>query len=83
MEPAIAFCSKFEREFGSTRCRDIIEGLTKKKYDLYKPKDYEVLRQEGAFAACTGLIKKSVHIAAEIILEKSKSFTIKVYYPSD
>ena len=67
----ITFCSKFENEYGSTRCKDIIEGMTKKKYELSKPEDYEVLRQEGAYADCVGLVKKSVHIAAEIILEKS------------
>ena len=70
-EPSINFCSRFEGEFGSTRCRDVIEHVTKKKYHISKPEDYEILAQEGVYKNCPGVIKKGVHIAAEIILEKS------------
>ena len=72
-KPSSTFCSKFEMEFGSTRCRDVIKNVTGKKYNLAKPDDYDLLRQEGAFSHCPSVIKKAVHIAAEIILEKSIS----------
>jgi len=74
-KPSSTFCSKFEMEYGSTRCRDVIENVTGKKYNLAKPDDYDVLRQEGAFSHCPSVIKKAVHIAAEIILVKSNSIS--------
>ena len=74
-EPSFSFCSKFEMEYGSTRCRDVIENVTGKKYNLAKPDDYDVLRQEGVYSNCPSVIKKAVHIAAEIILVKSKSIS--------
>ena len=75
LKPSFTFCSKFEMEYGSTRCRDVIENVTGKKYNVAKPDDYDVLRQEGAFSHCSSVIKKAVHIAAEIILAKSKSIS--------
>lgn len=69
-EPSFDFCTKFEKEFGSTRCRDIIEHVTKKKYQVSKPEDYKKLSQDGAFKNCPGVVKKAVHIAADIIMEK-------------
>ena len=70
-EPSFTFCSKFENEYGSTRCRDVIESVTGKKYNVTKPEDYKILRQDGALDNCDKVIKKALHIAAEIILEKS------------
>ena len=69
-KPSFTFCSKFEMEYGSTRCRDVIQKVTGKKYNIAKPDDYDVLRQEGASSPCRSVIKKAVHIAAEIILVK-------------
>jgi C_GCAxxG_C_C family probable redox protein len=73
LKPSFTFCSKFEMEYGSTRCRDVIENVTGKKYNVAKPDDYDLLRQEGVYSNCPSVIKKAVHIAAEIILAKSKS----------
>ena len=70
-EPSFTFCSKFESEYSSTRCRNIIEHLTKKKYNISKPEDYKILAQEGVYKNCPGVVKKAVHFAADIILEKS------------
>ncbi len=69
-EPSFTFCSKFESEFGSTRCRDVIEHVTKKKYHISKPEDYNKLSQDGVLKICPGVIKKALHIASDIILEK-------------
>lgn len=70
-KPSYEFCSKFESEFGTTRCRDVIEHMTKKKYPISKPEDYTLISKEGAFKNCRIVIKKALDIAAEIILEKS------------
>jgi C_GCAxxG_C_C family probable redox protein len=71
LDPAISFCTHFENEFGSTRCRDVLEHVTQKKYDISEPADYKIPEQEGAFKNCPGVIKQAIHYAAEIILEKS------------
>ena len=69
-KPSIDFCSKFESEFGSTRCRDVIRHKTGKEYSISKPEDYELLSRDGVYKHCPGVIKKALHDAAEIILEK-------------
>lgn len=74
-EPSFSFCSEFEKEYGSTRCRDVIEHVTGKKYNVIKPEDYEVLGQEGVYSHCSAIVKKAVHIAADIILDKPKSIS--------
>ena len=68
--PSLNFCSEFEKEFGSTRCRDIIEHVSGKKYNITKPEDYIQLGQDGVYSYCPGVVKKAVHIAADLILEK-------------
>lgn len=69
--PSVNFCTQFESEFGSTRCRDVIQKVTKKEYQITKPQDYGILAQEGVLNNCPEVIKKAVHIAADIILEKA------------
>jgi len=66
--PSVNFCEKFESEFGSTRCRDVIQKMTNKEYQISKPEDYEVLAQDGVLNDCPVVIKKAVHIAADIII---------------
>ena len=70
-KPSFNFCSEFENKYGSTRCRDVIEHVSGKKYDVTNPDDYKLLGQEGVYKHCPAVIKKAVHIAADIILEKS------------
>ncbi len=70
-KPSNAFCLKFENEFGTTRCRDVIEHVTGKKYTISKKEDYGTLSRDGVYKHCPGVIKKALHDAAEIILEKS------------
>lgn len=69
-KPSFSFCSEFEKEFGSTRCRDVIEHVSGKKYNITKPEDYIQLGQDGVYRYCPAVVKKAVHIAADIIFEK-------------
>ncbi len=71
--PSINFCEKFESEFGSTRCRDIIKKMTNKEYQVFKLEDYEILAKDGALKDCHIVVKKALHIAADIILERSNT----------
>jgi C_GCAxxG_C_C family probable redox protein len=70
-EPSFTFCSEFEKEYGTTRCRDIIEHITGKKYPVTKHEDYAAMYEEGVFSLCPIVIKKAVKIAAGIILDKA------------
>ena len=69
-EPSYNFCSQFEKKYNSTRCRDVIEQVTGKKYPVNKPEDYFLLGPEGVYDHCPAIIKEAVHIAAELILKK-------------
>ncbi len=69
-EPSFKFCSKFEDKYGTTRCRDVIESVTGKKYNVTKPEDYELLGEEGVYKHCPRIIKDALHFVAEIILEE-------------
>ena len=69
--PSIKFCSYFESNFGSIRCRDVINKMTNKEFQISKLEDYGLLSKEGAFDNCPIVIKKALHIAADIILERS------------
>ena len=71
LKPSTAFCTRFENEFGSTRCRDVIKHTTGKEYVLAKGEDYEVLSRDGVYKHCPGVIKKALHDAADIIMDKS------------
>jgi len=69
--PSTNFCSKFESEFGTTRCRDVIAHTTGKAYSISQPEDYELLSRDGVYKHCPEVIKKALHDAAEIILKKA------------
>ena len=68
--PSFKFCSEFENEYGTTRCRDVIEHITGKKYKVTKHEDYESIYEQGIFNLCPIVIKKAVRIATSIILDK-------------
>jgi C_GCAxxG_C_C family probable redox protein len=71
-EPSYSFCSQFENKYSSTRCRDVIAQVTGKKYPVNKPEDYLLLGPEGVYNHCPAVIKEAVHIAAELILNKTE-----------
>jgi C_GCAxxG_C_C family probable redox protein len=71
-QPSYSFCSQFENIFGSTRCRDVIENVTGKKYNVNKPEDYEMLGSEDVYKHCPAIIKEAAHIAAKLILKKTE-----------
>ena len=71
LNPSTVFCSQFESEFGTTRCRDVIEHVTGKKYTVSKAEDYDTISKEGAFGHCSEVIKQALYNAADIIMEKS------------
>lgn len=71
LKPSETFCSEFEKVYGTTRCRDVINHNMGKEYVITKAEDYNLPIREGAFKHCSGVIKTAVHFAADLIMEKS------------
>ena len=67
---AVEFCTRFEKEVGSTMCSSIIEKEFGKKYNLQDPAQVEEWLAVGAVEKCTSVVRKAVRIAAEILLDK-------------
>jgi len=77
MIPAATFCRRFEEEFGSTMCGDILESQLGKRFSVAEPAEfdeYAAVFQEyvaaGGLEKCGALARKAVRIAAEVILDK-------------
>ncbi len=63
------FCRRFEEELGSTMCGDIVETAFGKRYNLADPAESVEWMNAGAIEKCGAVIRKSVRIAAEIIMK--------------
>ena len=68
--PTGEFVEEFEKEMGSTLCRDIVEKEFGEKLDLRDPSDHEKFVAADATSKCSNVVRKGVRIAAKIILEK-------------
>ncbi|MDF1574769.1 MAG: C-GCAxxG-C-C family protein [Bacteroidales bacterium] len=69
--PAGAFCEKFEKEFGTTLCHEVQEEMFGRCYRLRDPAELQEFQNAGATDKCSEVVRKAVHMAAEIILEDS------------
>lgn len=67
--PSGAFCEKFEKEFGTTLCHKVQEGEFGRFYRLTDPAELQEFQNAGATEKCSEVVRKAVHMAAEIILE--------------
>lgn len=78
LAPAATFCHRFEEEFGSTMCGDILESQLGKRFSFFaEPAEFDqyvAAFQEyiaaGGLEKCGALARKAVRIAAEVILDK-------------
>lgn len=70
LPPSRKFCRRFEAEFGSTMCGDVIESEFGRTFDLADPIEAMQWMECGALEKCGRVIKKGVHLVAEIILEE-------------
>ena len=66
------FFTRFEKEFGSTRCREVVKHQFGRYYDFLDPQEQKLFmaasKQSGK---CLEVVKKAVCIAGDIILENS------------
>ena len=76
LPPSRKFCHRFEDEFGSTMCGQIIETEFGRSFDLADPVEAMQWFECGAVEKCGRVIKKGVQMVAEIILtEKRQSIS--------
>jgi len=68
--PARNFCERFEAEFGSTRCADVVEKLFGRRYNLADPAELGEFMEAGATAKCGRVVRTAVGIAARLMLER-------------
>ncbi|MFH0757655.1 MAG: C-GCAxxG-C-C family protein [Bacteroidota bacterium] len=68
--PAGRFCRLFEKEYGSTMCKEIQSGLFGRSFDLTHPEDLRQFQEADATIRCSAVVRKAVRIAAGIILDE-------------
>jgi C_GCAxxG_C_C family probable redox protein len=73
LSPSREFCERFEAEFGSTECEDLLESQVGRPIDLLDPEDNAAWVKAGGPAECTQQVVRAVQIAAEIINEAIKT----------
>jgi C_GCAxxG_C_C family probable redox protein len=75
LQPAQAFCSRFEAEFGSTQCGDLLERLFGRRYDLGDPYEQAefIAASPGPTEICGRVVRTAVRFAAEEILRHDSS----------
>jgi C_GCAxxG_C_C family probable redox protein len=68
--PARIFCDRFEAQFGSTQCGDIVERLVGRRLNLYDPNELAQFQVAGATQLTSQVVRKAVRVAAELILDQ-------------
>ena len=63
------FAKAVEAALGSTRCDDIIEGMTGTRYDMANPEDAQQYVAEGGMQKCVGAVARPSTIAVATIKE--------------
>jgi C_GCAxxG_C_C family probable redox protein len=69
--PTGLFCEAFEQDFGTTLCHKVQEGKFGRCFRLTDPEELQDFQNAGATEKCSEVVRKAVHLAAEIILEDS------------
>ncbi|MFN2222020.1 MAG: C-GCAxxG-C-C family protein [Candidatus Promineifilaceae bacterium] len=70
LPPAREFCRRFEAEFGSTRCDEILSSRLGRPFDLSRQADFAAYQACGGLESCTAVIRAAARQAATIILEQ-------------
>ena len=64
------FFDRFEKEFNSTRCKEVVKHQYGRYYDFLNPEEQKLFMVESQKSGkCMEVIKKAVFIAGDIILE--------------
>jgi C_GCAxxG_C_C family probable redox protein len=67
--PGGRFLDAFTKEFGSTRCKDVVEHQYGRAYDFLNPEDMKLFMERSEKEnKCLDVVKKAVLLAGEIML---------------
>lgn len=69
--PTGEFCERFVKKYGSTMCGDIQEVKYGRSYKLRDPDDLKAFQAAGATEKCSMVVKSGLHMAADVILDRS------------
>ena len=61
------FCEAMKKEFGSTDCGGIIEGLCGRRYDLNNPEEAKQYAEAGGIMKCMKVVQTAAHIGTGIL----------------
>ena len=64
------FCHRFEQEFGSVACRDVIKVLTGKSVDLADPEQAQEFVASGDVQKCRAPQGRAARFVGELIMEQ-------------
>ncbi len=69
--PARTFCTRFEKELGSTQCGDLLEKHSGKRYNLADPVERAefIAARPGPTEVCGRIVTTAVRLTAEVIFE--------------
>ncbi len=65
------FFDRFEKTFGSTRCKEVVKHQYGRYYDFLNPEDMKLFMDAAKSGKCIEVVKKAAFIAGDIILENS------------
>lgn len=74
MEVSKELYQQFEKEFGSTKCRDIQKLLFGRSFDMWDAREREQFQKAGSHEKCALVVKKAAQLTATVILKAG-------YYP--
>ena len=62
-------CKRFEKEYGSTHCRDVQQFMFGRSFDLRNHCEREEFWKAGAHEKCPQVTQRAAELAAQVILE--------------
>jgi len=71
--PSGKFCRQFEEAFGTTLCHGIQETEFGRSYQLTDPEELRKFQEADATGKCSGVVRRAVRIAAEVILNEQEA----------
>jgi len=75
MESVIAgyrLCRRFEKEIGSTSCKEIQKARLGRAFNFADLEDYEEFQKAGGYVECPKVVAKAARLAAQMIVERSE-----------
>jgi len=69
LKTGFELCKRFEKEFGSTLCRDLLKARLGRFFNLADPREAEEAKKAGLYEECPKIVGKAARLAAEFLLE--------------